>query len=193
MRSSHGRPLEHQPALDGLRAVAVTMVLAFHLGTPSFDGGYLGVSLFFTLSGFLLTHLLVAEIERTGHIAVGSYLARRARRLLPAGLLGLLLVIVLGASGAFAPETDVRRGVWAALLQVYNWFDLASGNSYAELFVAPSPIAHYWSLAIEEQFYWVWPMALLLLVRWRRRRLAHADPAFLLLPAVTRSRMLLSR
>ena len=149
------------------------MVVAFHLQVPGASGGYLGVSVFFTLSGFLITHLLLAELEDTGEILIGPYLARRARRLLPAMLLGLAFVVVLGAAGVVGEGLDLRRQVWAALAQMANWFDLLSGNSYGDLFAAPSPVAHFWSLAIEEQFYWLWPTTLIVIERIVRRLRPH--------------------
>ncbi len=176
----------YQPALDGLRAVAVALVLGFHLQVPHLTGGYLGVSVFFTLSGFLITQLLLSELADTGSVDIVHYLGRRARRLLPAGLLGLALVIGLSAADQFEPSRSLRRQIWAALLQVANWSDLLRGNSYTDLFSAPSPVAHYWSLAIEEQFYWFWPLALLVIVKviHRRRPLPYLELVRLLVPIV---------
>ena len=138
------------------------------------SGGYLGVSVFFTLSGFLITSLLLAE--HAGH-RLGrrpAFYTRRARRLLPASLVCLAAVCVLAAAGAFDGITKLRRDVLGALFQVFNWVKLASGESYADLTAAQAglrrPLDHYWSLAIEEQFYWVWPLAFLGILWWCRRR-----------------------
>ena len=172
--------IAYQPALDGVRALAVIAVLLFHAGTPGFDGGYLGVSVFFTLSGYLITSLLLREHDVTGGIALGAFYSRRVRRLLPASVLTLALIVVLtGVSDLFDGVDALRAHVLGALFQVVNWVLLAGDSSYQELLAdnagTPSPIEHFWSLAIEEQFYWVWPLVMLgvlSLVRSRRGRLA---------------------
>lgn len=165
--------IAYQPALDGVRAVAVGAVLLFHAGLSWMGGGYLGVSVFFTLSGFLITSLLLAEHSATGSVGVAAFYTRRAKRLLPASLLCLVAVCVLAAAGAFDGLADLRRDVLGALFQVFNWVKLASGESYADLTAAQAglrrPLDHYWSLAIEEQFYWLWPVAFLGIVAWCRR------------------------
>jgi peptidoglycan/LPS O-acetylase OafA/YrhL len=154
----------YQPALDGVRALAVAMVLVFHAGLGWMSGGYVGVSVFFTLSGYLITSLALVEHERTGALDVRAFYGRRIRRLLPASLLCLVAVVALTAGGLFAGVDHLRRDVWAAIIPVYNWVLLAGGRSYADLVAGvgdpASPLDHYWSLAIEEQFYWVWPLAL---------------------------------
>jgi peptidoglycan/LPS O-acetylase OafA/YrhL len=163
----------YQPALDGVRAVAVAMVLVFHGGFGWMTGGYVGVSVFFTLSGYLITSLALVEHEQTGRLDVRAFYARRVRRLMPASLLCLVAVIVLAVAGVFAGVEHLRRDVWAAVVPVYNWVSLAGGKSYSELVAAvaepASPLDHYWSLAIEEQFYWVWPLALIGVLRLHRR------------------------
>jgi peptidoglycan/LPS O-acetylase OafA/YrhL len=161
--------ISYQPALDGVRALAVLAVLVFHadvaLGDRQlFSGGYLGVSVFFTLSGYLITSLLIAEHGRTGRVALGAFYARRARRLLPASVFVVVAVSVAAAlTDWFDGVTELRRHAIGALLQVANWVFLAGEGSYQELFDraggAISPFEHYWSLAIEEQFYWLWPLA----------------------------------
>ncbi|HEY5875702.1 MAG TPA: acyltransferase, partial [Ilumatobacteraceae bacterium] len=164
-RSSSG--LEHEPALDGMRALAVVAVLLFHADVPWMRGGYIGVSVFFTLSGFLITRLLLAEHARTGRIALGPFYARRLRRLLPASLACILGVVAAAWLGWFTPTGSLRREVAGAVLQVGNWESLSGSDSYADLLHRlggpASPLAHYWSLAIEEQFYWLWPPVLLAL------------------------------
>jgi peptidoglycan/LPS O-acetylase OafA/YrhL len=164
-----GRHLTYQPALDGLRGVAVLAVLLFHAGR--LQGGFLGVDLFFTLSGFLITTLLLAEHERSGRISLKSFWGRRARRLLPA--LYLLLAATIGYAAVFArPDAlrQIRGDAYAALAYVANWHLIATGGDYWSNFAAPSPLEHLWSLAVEEQFYIVWPLLVIGLLAWTARR-----------------------
>jgi peptidoglycan/LPS O-acetylase OafA/YrhL len=150
----------YQPALDGIRAVSIALVLVFHLGASWMPGGYLGVSVFFTLSGFLITSLLLAERASSGRVDIRAFYVRRLRRLLPASLLCLAGIAVLASVGTVVVRSDLRTGVLAAVFQVANWEHLLGHHSYADLFLAPSPIDHFWSLAIEEQFYWLWPLVI---------------------------------
>jgi peptidoglycan/LPS O-acetylase OafA/YrhL/lysophospholipase L1-like esterase len=146
--------------LDGLRALAIVLVLAFHGGWSWMSGGYVGVSFFFTLSGFLVTGLLLDEFEQHGRIDIRRFLLRRMRRLLPASLACLSAVAVLGTFGAFGSQPDLGRDLIGATTQLANWFALAGDTSYAEQVLgARSPLDHFWSLSIEEQFYWTWPFA----------------------------------
>src|SRR3954465_2350740 len=160
--STGEREFGYQPALDGVRAAAVAMVLVFHLDLGFYEGGYVGVSVFFTLSGFLITSLLIRERERTGRVHAAAFYARRARRLLPAGAVCLLGVAVLAGLGTFDGVPHLRRDLAAAALEIFNWVKLQGGGSFADLFSQAggkvNPLDHYWSLAIEEQFYWVWPV-----------------------------------
>ncbi len=156
--------IAHQPALDGVRAVSVLAVLLFHGEIAGAGGGYLGVSVFFTLSGFLITTLLVAERLHAGRIDVAGFYVRRAKRLLPASVACVAAIAVLAATtDLFAGVANLERDLLGALLQVANWVFLAGDGSYQQLFAdaagQASPVEHYWSLAIEEQFYWVWPLA----------------------------------
>ncbi len=166
--------IPHLPALDGLRGAAVTAVLAFHLGVTR--GGYLGVDLFFTLSGYLITTLLVAEWRVRGRIDLKRFWVRRARRLLPAML--LVLVVVGFATqewGSTSTFDAVRHDAWATLGYVANWRSVLAGTDYWNLFSRPSPLEHTWSLAIEEQFYVVWPLVTVgVLIWWTRRSSARA-------------------
>jgi len=151
------------------------MVICFHAGFGWMRGGYLGVSVFFTLSGFLITGLLLAEHDRTNRIDLGRFYGRRIARLAPAGLVCLGLVAAARALGAFRNVPHLGRDAVAALLQVFNWSKLAGSGSYADLFRGSavhvtSPLEHYWSLAIEEQFYWLWPVLLWAMLRRTRRR-----------------------
>ncbi|HLZ37365.1 MAG TPA: acyltransferase, partial [Mycobacteriales bacterium] len=159
-------------ALDGVRGLAVLAVLFFHAGMPWAHGGFLGVDTFFVLSGYLITVLLLREWRETGGVSLRRFWARRARRLLPA----LLLVLAALAAYAATLPTEVRprlRGdALATLGYVANWRFIFSGQSYFDQFSQPSPLRHMWSLAIEEQFYLVWPLvvfACLRLGRGRRR------------------------
>ena len=168
------RTIAYQPALDGTRALAVTAVLLFHGGVSWMSGGYLGVSVFFTLSGYLITSLLLTEHASTGSIAAAAFYTRRARRLLPASLVCIVGVCLMAWAGWFEGVANLRRDVFGAVFQVFNWVKLGSGESYADLTAAQAglkqPLDHYWSLAIEEQFYWVWPMVFIGLVAVARRR-----------------------
>ncbi|HEX4904002.1 MAG TPA: acyltransferase, partial [Acidimicrobiales bacterium] len=136
--------LQHVPALDGLRGVAVVGVLAFHLG--HLRGGYLGVDLFFVLSGFLITSLLLVERDATGGIDLIRFWARRARRLLPALFLVLLAIAAYAATDPPAVAMSALRGdALATLGYVANWHSIVADHGYWELFSAPSLLAHTWS------------------------------------------------
>ena len=162
--------LQHVPALDGLRGVAVVGVLAFHLG--HLRGGYLGVDLFFVLSGFLITSLLLVERDATGRIDLARFWARRARRLLPALFLVLLAIAAYAATDPPAVAMGALRGdALATLGYVANWHSIVADHGYWELFAAPSLLAHTWSLAIEEQLYVVWPLVVFVALRFGRRAL----------------------
>ena len=142
----------------------------FHAGVPGFDGGYLGVSVFFTLSGYLITSLLVAEFDATGTISLGAFYGRRMRRLLPASVLTVAIVVALSwITDWFEGVSSLRAQVIGSLFQIANWVLLAGDGSYQELLAdtsgTPSPLEHFWSLAIEEQFYWLWPVAMLGVLR----------------------------
>ena len=165
--------IAHQPALDGLRAVSVLVVLLFHGEITGFSGGYLGVSVFFTLSGYLITSLLIAERTGTGRTGVGAFYVRRAKRLLPASVVCLTAIAIASATTDwFAGVSTLRRDLLGALFQVANWVSLGGSGSYQQLFANAagqvSPVEHYWSLAIEEQFYWIWPLAFVALCRLAR-------------------------
>src|SRR5436305_10916259 len=163
------RPVEagrsYIPGLDGLRAVAVMMVIAYHLNVPGASGGNLGVGVFFTLSGYLITDLLLAHRREHGSFGLARFWLRRARRLLPALFLMLAVVSVWVAVFDAGQLASVRRQVVAAALYVGNWSTIAQHGSYFARFATPLPLDHIWSLAIEEQFYLVWPWLLWLAVR----------------------------
>lgn len=156
--------MKYSPALDGVRAIAVTMVMLFHGGIAVFTGGFLGVDLFFVLSGFLITSLLLHEWDAQGRLDLREFWMRRARRLLPA--LFLLLAVVLVATFWMAAEwaAQNRADSVAAFFYVSNWWFIADGNSYFEAFNKPSMLLHTWSLAVEEQWYLILPLALVVLL-----------------------------
>ena len=161
--------LPYWPGLDGLRGVAVLAVLVYHHDVAWARGGFLGVSIFFTLSGFLITSLLVSEHTRTGAVRLGAFWGRRARRLAPAGLLALALAVV--ATRVALPveqRAEAVDDIRAALAYVANWHFVFADVPYADLVRVPSPVQHFWSLAIEEQFYLFFP--LIAIVALRRRR-----------------------
>lgn len=158
--------LTHQPGLEGLRGLAVAAVLLFHSGFGWAAGGYLGVSTFFTLSGYLLTALLLADWERSGRIDVGAFWSRRLRRLLPASFAALLLIALYAAFAADEAQLEgLRRSALMALFYLVNWHLVAEEVAYAGIFTAPSPVQHFWSLAIEMQFCVVHPLAVWLALR----------------------------
>jgi peptidoglycan/LPS O-acetylase OafA/YrhL len=149
------------PGLDGLRALAVIAVIAFHEQLSAFTGGFLGVDVFFVLSGYLITDLLVAQWNRYGHLTLRGFWTRRARRLLPA--LGVLLVVVAAATAVIEPAqmTALRDALLAAVTYSSNWWQALAHHSYFTQFGPPPPLQHLWSLAIEEQFYLLWPLLLI--------------------------------
>ena len=164
------------PALNGIRGVAVALVLVGHSGIPGVTGGFIGVDVFFVLSGFLITSLLLDEIGRTGKLDLGSFWVRRARRLLPALL--IMVLAVIAARMVFPPDavSDLRNDATAAFLWVANWAFVSHETDYFSQGAPPSPLQHTWSLGVEEQYYLIWPVliaavAVLLAViaRWRQK------------------------
>jgi peptidoglycan/LPS O-acetylase OafA/YrhL len=159
-----------RPDVEGLRAVAVGVVLLYHAGVPFASGGYVGVDVFFVISGFLITGLLVRELESTGTVSLARFYSRRAKRLLP------LTVVVLGAVVLlswllFDPVRmdEVSLGVVASGLYVMNWLLAARATDYFAAGLQASPVQHFWTLAVEEQFYLLWPTVLLIVAWWSRR------------------------
>ena len=162
-------PSAYLPALDGLRALAVAAVFAYHLSLPLFRGGFLGVDLFFVISGFLITTLLVTEAQRTNRVRITAFWMRRVRRLMPA--LVLMVVVVSAAALLIGRDLDagLRLQVLGAAVYGSNWVQIASGASYVEHF-EPSLLTHLWSLGVEEQFYLIWPFVVVVLISFLVRR-----------------------
>lgn len=158
--------LRYEPALDGLRGACLLAVLFFHSGFAWMSGGFLGVSTFFTLSGFLITTLLTEEHDRHGTIALGPFWDRRLRRLLPAALLTSAAIVVSAPLWLPAAQRErLAEDALATLLYVVNWQFVGDAYAYSLIFTDPSPFQHFWSLAIEGQFYLVFPLAVALVLR----------------------------
>ncbi len=177
--TSASRTAARLPGLDGLRALAVLAVIAFHEQLTAFPGGFLGVDVFFVLSGYLITDLLVAQWNRHGGLRLGSFWARRARRLLPA--LATMLVVVTAATAVIEPGqlAALRPTLLAAVTYSSNWWQALHHQSYFTLFGPPPPLQHLWSLAIEEQFYLIWPLLLIAMLRLcQSSRLRPASPGW---------------
>jgi peptidoglycan/LPS O-acetylase OafA/YrhL len=179
--------LERRPAIDGLRGIAILMVVAFHARVPGFGGGFAGVDVFFVISGYLITRLLLRELDTTGRISFSGFYARRARRLLPA--LGALLVTMAVVVWPLLPAAYERRGlatsiVFASLFSANLLFYHRAQDYFADS-SRPDPLTHTWSLSVEEQFYLVWPALLLLAARLARPLRARWLPlAFIVLIGV---------
>lgn len=160
----------YMPGLDGMRALAVFAVIAYHLNLPWAPGGLLGVSLFFVLSGYLITNILLTQWKHTESIDLKTFWLRRARRLLPA--LFTMLAGVMSWVVLFAPERldALKQEVLAAIFYISNWYLILHHVSYFESFGPQSPLGHLWSLAVEEQFYLIWPLLLGLGLRYFPQR-----------------------
>jgi peptidoglycan/LPS O-acetylase OafA/YrhL len=157
--------------VEGLRAVAVLLVLVYHAGVGWVSGGFVGVDVFFVVSGFVITNQLLREVESTGRLSLVGFYGRRAKRLLPAA--GLVLVVTTVVAWLMASRVEWRvvgGDIAGAAVYVVNWVFAGRSVDYLAEDVAPSPVLHYWSLAVEEQFYLVWPVVILGLVWWLRRR-----------------------
>lgn len=157
--------------IQGLRGVAVGLVLLYHAGAPGFSGGFVGVDVFFVISGFLITGLLVKEATATGRVALTGFYARRVRRILPAAT--AVLLFVTAATVITLPRTrwdDTAAHALGSAAYVVNWLFAADAVDYLEAGAPPSPVQHFWSLAVEEQFYVVWPVLLVGVTALARRR-----------------------
>jgi peptidoglycan/LPS O-acetylase OafA/YrhL len=148
------------PGLDGLRALAVAGVVLYHAGARWMPGGFLGVDIFFALSGYLITSLLLVEFQRSGKIDLVRFYLGRARRLLPAALLVILLSLLIVALFLPGELASARGDAISSIFYVNNWHQILANRSYFEAFGRPSLFQHLWSLAVEEQFYFIWPLLL---------------------------------
>ena len=158
----------YQPGLDGLRGFTIFCVLFYHARLGPYDGMYLSLSLFFVLSGFLITAILLNDRHRAGRIDFKRFWSRRVRRLAPAALLGVLLAVIYGATLATRSQAEQLPGdLVGVIFYVVNWTFIATEQSYTDIFAAPSPVQHYWSLAVEEQFYLIIPLSLGFLLRFK--------------------------
>lgn len=166
------------PALDGLRTLAVAAVVIYHLNLPWAQGGLLGVTMFFVLSGYLITRLLLNELKQTKTIDLKGFWIRRIRRLMPACVTVVLVTIVLCAIFNHVMLTKMRPQILPSLFFFNNWFQIFQNTSYFAAVGDPSPLTHFWSLAIEEQFYLVWPPVLLVIGGARANRPAVRRTAF---------------
>ena len=158
------------PGLDGLRAIAVVGVMIFHAHHDWLPGGYLGVEVFFVISGYLITLLLIGEHERTGHVDLRQFWARRFRRLLPA-LFVMMAMIAVYIAAVYPDAREQTRGDFmGGIFYISNWYQIFVGQGYgaSEAFV---PLRHLWSLAVEEQFYLLWPLVMMVILRRSRDRL----------------------
>lgn len=168
-------PWSYRPSLDGLRTLAMYLIILFHADVAWAKGGFIAVNLFFVLSGYLVTNVILSEIDRTGTLRLGAFYARRVRRLLPAAV-----AAIVGTSLLFLLVVPVVRRLslvgdaQSALLYVANWRFIHQASDYFATDVEKSPFLHFWSLGIEEQFYAAFPIVLLLLVRSARRWIAFA-------------------
>ena len=164
-------PAGLRPEIQALRAAAVLLVVVAHLWPSLLPGGYVGVDVFFAISGFLITSLLLREIDRTGQLSLSAFWARRARQILPAALVTLLFCAI--ATIVFVPLTywqQFLNELRASTAYVQNWQLAESAVDYFAADNGPSPVQHFWSLSAEEQFYVVWPVLLLLAVGLTRKR-----------------------
>ena len=161
--------------LDGLRAIAVALVLVYHLIPGVLPGGMVGVDAFFVISGFLITSLLLLEQRRTGRIDLRRFWIRRLRRIVPALVAAVAVVVALAACIGGDALLAVRRQVLSSILLVYNWAEIIGGSSYFDQ-TQPLLLTNVWSLAVEEQFYLLWPLVIVAFLSrgpsWTRRRFA---------------------
>jgi peptidoglycan/LPS O-acetylase OafA/YrhL/lysophospholipase L1-like esterase len=151
--------LPYLPGIDALRAIAVLAVFLYHAGVGWMPGGFLGVDVFFAISGYLITSLLLSERRRTGRVRLGPFWVRRARRLLPA--VGVMIAVTMIVAAIVEPERMIalRGDALSSLAYVANWHFVLAHESYFEQFQRPSLFRHLWSLSVEEQFYLLWPLA----------------------------------
>src|SRR5437016_5057224 len=154
--------MDHRRDLEGLRGIAILSVVLYHLDASLFPGGFIGVDIFFVLSGFLITGILVRDLSDSGRVRLGEFWARRARRILPAAALVLLVTAIASLLIVSPIELgNVGRDISAAGYYGFNWRAALRSIDYLDLGNDRTPVLHYWSLAVEEQFYLVWPLLIL--------------------------------
>jgi len=171
------------PGLDGMRALAVVVVMIYHASSDWLSGGFLGVDVFFVISGYLITLLLMAEWERTERIAIGAFWWRRARRLLPALFLMLFLLLLYSTFFKSSVLGKLRGDMLGGIFYVSNWYQIWVGQGYSAAGDF-APLRHLWSLAVEEQFYLIWPVVMMLLLRRRGSRRLAVTARWLVIVAV---------
>jgi len=165
------KPFRHIPALDGLRGLAVAAVVLYHFAPQLVPAGFIGVDVFLVLSGFLITSLALEEVDRTKTMSAPGFFARRARRLLPAAITTIIVVVVIARIlDHGSVDSSLRGHAVASLTYIANWWSIAQHNSYQAAFGAESPLNHFWSLAVEEQFYLVFPIALIGVIAFLKHR-----------------------
>lgn len=170
MSTSKPKPSSLRGDIEGLRAIAVLLVLLYHARVPGISGGFAGVDVFFVISGFLITSLLLREVQRSGRISITQFYARRARRLLPAATVVLVVTGLVGFA-VFPALTRAQLGsdILASTFYVVNWSLAARSVDYLAEDADPSALQHYWSLSVEEQFYVIWPLIMIAAVVLPRR------------------------
>ena len=169
LKQSDSRSSAFRADIEGLRGVAILLVVLFHCDVSAFSGGFVGVDIFFVLSGFLITGILVREVQTTAQLNLLEFYARRARRLLPAFAITVITTLLVGVLILTPDELDLTaRAARAAALHLGNmFFDMNSGDYFSPS-VQSNPLLHTWSLAVEEQFYLFWPLLILIGSRWRQ-------------------------
>jgi peptidoglycan/LPS O-acetylase OafA/YrhL len=169
MSFQSARPLQHRDDIDGLRAIAVGLVILFHYGVPGFQGGFVGVDIFFVISGFLIGGIIDRELD-AGRFSFLNFYERRVRRIFPA-LFAMLFVSAAAASALLYPADFIRFGESAAAAALF-WSNIHFLNvaGYWDVAASSKPLLHTWSLAVEEQFYLIFPLILFAMRRWRRER-----------------------
>ena len=170
-----------RPDVEGLRAVAVLLVVFYHADVPRVTGGFIGVDVFFVISGFVITGLLLRERQRTGHTSILNFYPRRVRRILPAATLVILVVVAASylLLGYVSGDLIAHDGRWAAVF-LSNFHFEAVGTNYFTAKLPPSPLQNFWSLSVEEQFYVVYPSLFLVMARWKGRLSPQAKMAITL-------------
>ena len=175
-----------RPDVQGLRAVAIFLVVVYHAGLPGFSGGYVGIDVFFVISGFVITGLLLREREETGGTSLRSFYGRRARRIIPAATLVIIVTVVVSyhSLGPLVGHETAVDGQWAALF-LANVHFAAVHTNYLAAQAPPSPLLNYWSLGVEEQFYVVYPTLFLLIGWWARKQSFRASLSVVLVALIS--------